>query len=77
MHSNLNSKCSFQVYVLLLAYFGECSIREVIVACYLCFPLLLLKPQGLKLVISFPCCIYLNFVEAYKVKIRDCERTSP
>jgi hypothetical protein len=30
----LTSKCFLIVHVIFMVYFGECSIREVIVACY-------------------------------------------
>jgi hypothetical protein len=33
--------------------------------------------EGLELVIPFPCFIHINFVEEYKVNIRDCEWTYP
>jgi hypothetical protein len=38
MICDLTSKCFLYVHVIFMVYFGECSIREVIVACYHCFP---------------------------------------
>jgi hypothetical protein len=38
MLCTLTSTCFLYVHVIFMVYFGERSIREVIVACYNCFP---------------------------------------